>query len=49
MILAITQRYDNDDRENHCKETLYLSKYFKDIFKYSIVSSCIYYTIRKGS
>lgn len=33
MILAITQRYDNYDRENHCKETLYLSKYFKDIFE----------------
>lgn len=33
MILAITQRYSNDDREKHWRETFYLSKYFKDIFE----------------
>lgn len=33
MILAITQRYMSDDRENHWSETFYLSKYFKDIFE----------------
>lgn len=33
MILAVTQRYMKDDRENHWKENFYLSKYFKDIFE----------------
>ena len=33
MILAVTQRYVKDDRENHWKENFYLSKDFKDIFE----------------
>lgn len=33
MILAITQRYLKDDRENKFKERFVLNKYFKDIFE----------------
>ena len=33
MILAITQRYSNNDREIHWREKFYINKDFKDIFE----------------
>jgi len=33
MILAITQRYERIDNDDHFKESFGLNKYFKDIFE----------------
>lgn len=33
MILAITQRYEELEKEKHWKENFYINRYFKDVFE----------------